>query len=537
MKRPIDLYDVQGNICKAYGRYGYPVARYLFLEFHDTHKAREFVHKLIPYITRADRWPLGSSGELQKPDATTNIAFTYMGLIALGLPQRSLSGFPDEFKTGMKSRAALLGDDGPSALEHWDPIWQGERVHAWMSINAKDSAKLEQRFALIQQMITDSDAGVALRTGHRGENGSLKAWQDAATLKDAEGNLTGKEHFGFVDGIGNPVIEGFDFDPDKIPERACGNGKLAAIYHINWPFKFWLKRYQWQPLATGEFLLGHIDEAKEYPPAPTPHLLARNGTYMVYRKLHENVATFHDYVEQTSQGFNGSTELFKAKMAGRWPDNGAPIVIAPTDAEKAKLDAKMAKLTQRAQAGCPAAAQELRELKLQWTNFTYEGDQSGAKCPVGAHIRRSNTRGSLDEEKLAFETPSALDDRRRILRRGLPYGAKRSDNNDKTEQGIIFMSINASLERQFEFVQQQWMNYSNDFRLGNDRDPFIGSNNGKLTDKHIIQGHNGNDGTAATAPHLCSHLPRFVETRGGDYFFIPSLTALDMIAQGIIDPT
>ena len=77
------------------------------------------------------------------------------------------------------------------------------------------------------------------------------------------------------------------------------------------------------------------------------------------------------------------------------------------------------------------------------------------------------------------------------------------------------------------------MNYSNDFHLGNDRDPIIGNNNGHLTDKHIVQ----IGPKSGKAPFFCTHLPRFVETRGGDYFFIPSITALDMIAQGIIDPT
>jgi hypothetical protein len=34
-----------------------------------------------------------------------------------------------------------------------------------------------------------------------------------------------------------------------------------------------------------------------------------------------------------------------------------------------------------------------------------------------------------------------------------------------------------------------------------------------------------------------SKLKTFVETRGGDYFFIPSVTALRMMAMGIVDPT
>lgn len=516
MNRPLDLYDIQGNICKGYGRYGFPKARYFFLEFHATSAAREFLHQLLPLITTAEPWPEGNSnGKIQKPDATTNIAFTWAGLNALGLPERALAGFPEEFKMGMKPRIGILGDDGPSSPEYWDPIWQGDPVHAWLSVNGRTDECVQKRFAVIEQLINASAGGVALRPGHRGPGGNLLPWQDASAVFE-NGKATPKEHFGFVDGIGNPYFEGCGNDPARLP----GNGKLT-------------RDGTWAPLATGEFILGHIDEAKEYPPAPEPLLLARNGTYMVYRKLHENVKTFNDYVDQMSRDFDGSRDLFMAKMAGRWPDNGAPLMLAPDDASKAELDARLADLAQKAKDGDVCAAAQLKALKAKWTEFTYEGDKNGAKCPIGAHIRRANTRAALETTKDAFATPSALDDRRRLLRRGLPYGGHDELTNDNGEQGIIFMCIGASLERQFEFVQQQWMNYSNDFHLGNDRDPIIGNNNGHLTDKHIVQV----GPKSGKAPFFCTHLPRFVETRGGDYFFIPSITALDMIAQGIIDPT
>ena len=45
------------------------------------------------------------------------------------------------------------------------------------------------------------------------------------------------------------------------------------------------------------------------------------------------------------------------------------------------------------------------------------------------------------------------------------------------------------------------------------------------------------DKRAGTPPYFCSHMPTFVETRGGDYFFVPSLTCLRMIGLGIVDPT
>ena len=41
---------------------------------------------------------------------------------------------------------------------------------------------------------------------------------------------------------------------------------------------------------------------------------------------------------------------------------------------------------------------------------------------------------------------------------------------------------------------------------------------------------------ATNPPLICSNLPNFVELRGGDYFFLPSITALGMIALGLVDP-
>jgi Dyp-type peroxidase family len=342
-------------------------------------------------------------------------------------------------------------------------------------------------------------------------------YQDASAVFE-NGLPTAKEHFGFTDGIGNPYFEGCGNSVSRIP----GRGKL-------------MRDGSWKPLATGEFILGHIDEAQEYPLAPEPKLLSRNGTYMVYRKLHENVDTFNDYIDSLAKDFDGSRDLLMAKMSGRWPDNGAPLTLASTDDEKACLDARMTSLEQRIKDGDKSALIERKALRSQWTNFTFADDKSGGKCPVGAHIRRTNTRGSLETQKDAFHRPGALVDRRRLMRRGLPYGGIDELPSDNAEQGIIFMSIGASIERQFEFVQQQWVNYSNDFKLGNDKDPLIGSHDGKLTDKHIIQTTPGNPDNKP--PFFCTEMPRFVETRGGDYFFIPSITALRMIANGVIDPS
>ena len=169
--------------------------------------------------------------------------------------------------------------------------------------------------------------------------------------------------------------------------------------------------------------------------------------------------------------------------------------------------------------------------------YNYDHDLDGARCPLGAHVRRINPRGALEDGKEAFKTPGALVNRRRILRRGLPYGEVKDGNRNDGDHGIIFMVINASISRQFEFVQQQWINYGNDFKLANDKDPLLGNHgvdaDGKPDGRMMLEG----DPKGGEPPFFCSGIPRLVETRGGDYFFVPSLTALCMLADGIVDPT
>ena len=145
---------------------------------------------------------------------------------------------------------------------------------------------------------------------------------------------------------------------------------------------------------------------------------------------------------------------------------------------------------------------------------------------MGAHIRRAHPRD-------AFGFQGRLINRRRITRRGLPYGPFAAEDqpvSDSDERGVIFMALNASISRQFEFVQQQWIQYGNDSHLGDDKDALMGNHGGK--GRFMIAG----DITPANPPFLCSNLPDFVELRGGDYFFLPSITALGMIALGLVDP-
>jgi deferrochelatase/peroxidase EfeB len=221
-----------------------------------------------------------------------------------------------------------------------------------------------------------------------------------------------------------------------------------------------------------------------------------------------------------------------AKMVGRWR-NGIPLSVAPTwddlqaiNAEWADIPAILARITPSTPQTKARAAAYDRLL----TDFRFKDDPHGAKCPVSAHTRRVNPRDALGPVQGVPAQDSSLANRRRILRRGLPYGDS-TVRKDDGDHGVIFMAVCASLFRQFEFVQQQWVQYGAVFNVGNDTDPLIGLR--RKGAKFVVPADPDKGGT----PFICANIPEFVETRGGEYFFLPSLTALREIAQGSVDPT
>jgi Dyp-type peroxidase family len=458
----IDVSDIQGFALKGYN---FPYARYLLLELGEAHAARALLLKLLDVITTGERWDVD-----KKPTRTANIAFTYRGLIQLGLPLASLLSFPLEFQQGMRARSDILGDSGKNGPENWDGVWRESHVHAWLGVNARSREALEEFCGDLVKLMENTQGARILQP------------QDACAIS-VGGKVSTQEHFGYTDGFGNPDFKG--------AERDCvpGQGKLDKLGN-------------WQTLATGEFLLGYADEAGELPVAPIPHLLGRNGTFMVYRKLHQNVAGFRSYLEEKGKQYAGGKEKLAAKFVGRWRD-GTPLELSPDRPD-------------------PAIVAD----DQQNTNFTYGHDLSGTRCPLGAHIRRVHPRD-------AFGFNGGLVNRRRIMRRGLPYGEYVPEGqpvSDSDDRGIIFMVLNASIFRQFEFVQQQWIEYGNDAHQGNDKDLMLGNHEGH--GRFVIQG----TGDPKNPPFICGGLPNFVELRGGDYFFIPSLTALAMMATNTVDP-
>lgn len=558
MQRSLDLDDIQGNVTRAYGRYAFPFSRSFFLNIQDCGKGRQFVDAVRKKVTTGATWT-----ETSKPRCTVNIGFTFFGLYKLLVPQRTLRDMPEEFISGMRDRAFLLGDRDPSKTEaeargwdaHWDPVWRNNRtgdgdigndnVHIWVSFNAqlKELGKaepvdeLEKECQWLRDLCADLAGGVRI-IPHNGRAGDQE-YQEGSVLFVQRGDKlipTPNEHFGFTDAIGDPVFRG-QLSADEERDAVTGTGK-------------WMKAAQgWQPIEPGEFVLGHPDESQELPPIARPWEFMANGTFMAYRKLHQNVASFEAVVAEEARTFARlqaidepeARETLRAKMCGRWSD-GVPLAVAPTYAE---WQAATERLGFNDEDPIKALRAKLAYIRSpEASNFRYADDMLGYKTPLGAHIRRMNTRDYMDPLNQTgldpatgcqFANPNAthgLNKRRRILRRGLPYGPPPgAEKTDETEQGVAMISMCASLQRQFEFVQQQWIQYGLDFHQGNDTCPMLGNH-----DRHrrfSIQ----SDPKSGKPPFIMSKLRTFVECRGGDYFFVPSLTSLRMMAMGIIDPT
>ena len=271
-----------------------------------------------------------------------------------------------------------------------------------------------------------------------------------------------KEPFGFRDSIGQPVIEGTGI-PGTNPHEVA--------------------------LKAGEFVLGYQDETGDTAPTPQPEALGLNGTYVAFRKLQTRVADFRRYIhERAADGKD--EELIAAKFVGRWP-SGAPLALTP-DVD----DAELGKDVKRNNA------------------FMYGDDPQGLKCPVGAHARRMNPRDANVTGEVRLH---------RMIRRGTTYGPPLPPGvteDDGVDRGIMFAFVGAHLERQFEFVQKQWLNDGKFIGVPDELDPLAGENQ-------------GGQFTVPRQPirRRFKGLPAFVVNRGGEYCFMPGLRALRWITD------
>lgn len=433
----LDLHDIQrGAIQPRPSPY---VGVYIVLRIDDRLAGRELLRRLLPAVNSTAASPGGDA-------AWVSVAVSYQGLKALGVPQASLNTFSPEFRDGMAARANVLGDTGESAPEHWEKPFGTDAVHLAVTALAPDATRLEAALA-------------RARTALQKFAGVTPIWRlDCHVLPDE------KEAFGFRDGISQPAIE--------------GSGIPGANLHE-------------APLKAGEFFLGYPSETGDMAPAPQPEVLGRNGTYVVFRKLHQRVAAFRQYLKANSTTADAE-ELLAAKMMGRWR-SGAPLALCPMHDDP-----------------------NLGADPNRNNDFLFKADDTkGLATPPGCHIRRMNARDSdvLGVPRL-----------HRLLRRGTSYGPKLPDGvleDDGAERGLAFVFVGAHLGRQFEFVQSEWVKDGAFIGAGEAMDPVIGPSEG--SNEFIIP--------QVPVRRKLQGLPRFVVTRGGEYFFAPSLSALRWLSE------
>lgn len=435
----LELDDIQSGVLRP--RPAPYAATYILFRIDDRAAGRELLGRIASVVASAAH-PKSPAAD---PETWVSVSLTYRGLEALGVPQDSLASFAWEFRQGMAARAKALGDSDESAPERWEkPLGTGD-VHVVLVAVSPSQARL--------------DAAVArARKVYEALHGVTEIWR-----QDCQALATGREHFGFRDGIGYPAIEGSSLPGTNTRE---------------------------EPLKAGEFILGYTDETGGLPPMPSPDVLGRNGTYVVFRKLHQRVADFRRYLKESSRS-SEDEELLAAKMMGRWR-SGAPLALCPLHDNP-----------------------ELGADPHRHNDFVFADDPIGYKTPPGCHIRRANPRDASVAGVVRLH---------RMLRRGTVYGPGLPEGvleDDGIDRGLMFAFVGAHLGRQFEFVQSEWINQGDFLGIGDTKDPIAGAHDGSgsysMPKRPIARRIHG--------------LPRFVVTRGGEYCFMPGLRALRWLAE------
>jgi deferrochelatase/peroxidase EfeB len=465
----LNLADIQGNLLRGYR---FTHARHLALGITDPAAARQLLGDLVsgdegrsPQITTDEHWN-------DRPDYRLNIGLTWTGLQALGVPEGTLGDFPPAFAQGPAARAEQpdpdfptavgLGDIGDSAPENW--ILGGpttDAVHILLSLYT------EEHRAPSLEAISD-------RLRKRLAAARLtEVWtQDANTLPER------KVHFGYVDGIAQPEIEGGHGRPipDMQPKAKVGDFLLGCGY-VN---------------SYGGNFIGNL-----------PAALADNGSYGAFRILRQDVEGFERLLDAWAEEWGLERETVAAKLLGRWR-NGTPLTLVPE--------------AYSAQPTIPAHTLNNFDYAPSDANPGVFDDAEGRRCPIGSHIRRLNPRSSL---------VTGQPHTRRIVRRGMPYGPPYDPQapGDKQERGLMGLFLCGDLELQYEFLLRVWAN--EDLAtpgLRGTRDPIIGAQpqtGGEFT----VRTNDGHD------PIVMTGLPRLVRTRGSLYCFIPGIGGLRYLSE------
>jgi len=354
-----------------------------------------------------------------------------------------------------------------------------------------------------------------------------RAFEEIACLPTSD--MGGREPFGFIDGISQPVI---DWDQQRKTSVNCYERQYSNV------------------VCLGEFLLGYRNEYERYTDRPLiapgdpaaselpfaedqPGLrdLGRNGTYLVMRQLAQDVQGFWKFLDRASNSNPEQRDRLADFIVGRAKSDGSPL----------------APLSKQAIPGVSSKGNG-----IQLNQFDYLSDVDGTHCPYGAHIRRANPRTAdvLGDPEgivstlirtLGFGNTNVRDDLiastrfHRILRRGREYGpaltadqALQSPGSAANESGLHFLAINANIQRQFEFIQAAWLMRTKFDGMTEESDPLSGNRTQvrgcPFTDSFSIP----QDGVIR---RRLLGLPQFITVRGGAYLFLPGIRALHYLSK------
>jgi Dyp-type peroxidase family len=465
--RPL-LERLQGNILKSHGR---NVERHVFLRFTAAPAAvRSWIRdKIAPRVLTAARQyddalkrrqDSSFDGGMVTLFFLSAAGYRYIGLNPAQFDSRA-------FRDGMKDQGNGL-IDGLFSTGNKDPRpnrWEAgyrQTIHALVQLgdDEEDETRLLNELSLLQAELGGIADILAIETGR-----ALRRTVDKGQPTERVEPI---EHFGYFDGISQPLFTAEDVDNYYADHKGTKGGG------------------NWDPSASLDLVL--VDD-------PFSGEQEAYGSYLVYRKLHQNFGLWEQRVGGCASAIGHSPELTGAMAVGRFKD-GTPVV----DFDKPTANYK--------------------------NDFVFKAlDPDGFKCPAHAHARKVNPRGTTPSTSAAGER------RRRIARRGIPYGrpmpdvcdAVQTDPDPAGERGLLFLCFQANVERQFEFIQRTWVDNPNfpdnvfnlPFKDDTGDDPLIGQD---LNEKQRWPKKWGNSGAGREK----FNFEAAVTLKGGEYFFAPS---------------
>jgi Dyp-type peroxidase family len=442
-----------------------------------------------------------------------NLGFTASGLKKL-VAAEEVDKLGPAFNAGAQERAGLVGD--PTDGSVGDPsTWVIGGPHNLPDAMLTIAADREPSLAASVRTLREQLDTLSIETPPV----RVMFEQEGRTLS---GPLRGHEHFGFKDGISQPGVRGRLDSPTHpllTPRFIDASDPLGDTFAT-----------PGQPLLwPGEFVLGYPRNSQDDPLTsesdPVDPAWSKNGSFVVFRRLRQDVPAFRLFIaaakaKAIAHGGFGSMdeERLGAMCVGRWK-SGTPILRAPLEDDPriatSKIDAEN------------SFFYDQDTLPVKWapssgrTTDTLppaQRDFDGVVCPLAAHVRKVNPR---DEPTDIGDPPRTLP--RRLLRRGIPYGDEydpAKPGSIAADRGLLFIAYQSSIERQFEFLQQDWVNQVDAPRGGGGVDPILGA-------KGSLRLVNDNDESLEIPT-----TKRLVTPTGAVYLFAPSLSAIrDVLAK------